>query len=400
MATGRIPTTANSPLTVKGDLFGYSTTQARVPVGNDGETLVADSSTSTGLRYNPTVEAGKNRIINGSMLIDQRNAGAAITINSTAVAFPVDRWKGIGQSTDGVFTLQQDSSAPAGFNKSVKATVTTADASIGSTQTYLFFQSIEGQDVIDFDFGAATAKTVTLSFWVRSSLTGTFGGSIRNNGASRSYPFSYSISVADTWEKKSVVINGDTTGTWLKDNGIGMNVGFSLGAGTDRTETAGSWYASNRSGVTGQTQIISTLNATWYVTGVQVELGSTATSFSNAGGTIQGELAACQRYFEVVNGAGLWGMAYSTTQIIVNTAYKVQKRIDPTLTGLRTAVSINNMGGGSYKTSTASTYLFNANTAQGFYGLSAAINGFTGLTANTFVTVNDTNDIISASAEL
>jgi hypothetical protein len=265
-------------------------------VGNNGETLVADSSTSTGLRYQGNYAAGKNKITNGNMVIDQRNAGASVTVNTAGSTFTVDRWRGTGQATDGVFTLQQDSSAPAGFTKSIKATVTTADASIASTQVYFVAQAIEGNNVADFDFGLSSAKTITLSFWVRSSLTGTFGGSIRNSDVNRSYPFSYSIAVADTWEKKSVTIAGDTTGTWLKDSGKGLDLIFSLGAGTDRLGTAGAWNSNNNIGATGQTNVIGTLNATWYSTGVQVEIGNVATAFQTATGTIQGELAACQRY--------------------------------------------------------------------------------------------------------
>ena len=314
MATGRVPTTANSPLTAKGDLFGYSTTQARVAVGNNGETLVADSSTSTGLRYQGNYAAGKNKITNGNMVIDQRNAGASVTVNTAGSTFTVDRWRGTGQATDGVFTLQQDSSAPAGFTKSIKATVTTADASIASTQVYFVAQAIEGNNVADFDFGLSSAKTITLSFWVRSSLTGTFGGSIRNSDVNRSYPFSYSIAVADTWEKKSVTIAGDTTGTWLKDSGKGLDLIFSLGAGTDRLGTAGAWNSNNNIGATGQTNVIGTLNATWYSTGVQVEIGNVATAFQTATGTIQGELAACQRYYQSYGANDLTGDIYSTGQ--------------------------------------------------------------------------------------
>jgi hypothetical protein len=166
----------------------------------------------------------RNRIINGDMRIDQRSAGAAVTMNTGAFVYSLDRWRSFSQTSDGAFTVQQDSSAPAGFVNSAKITVTTADASIGANQGYNFQQSIEGTNVSDLVWGTANAKTVTLSFWVRSSLTGTFGGAVRNNDNSRAYPFSYTISSADTWEQKSITIAGDTSGTWLKTNGIGVNV--------------------------------------------------------------------------------------------------------------------------------------------------------------------------------
>jgi len=336
MATGRVPTTANSPLTAKGDLFGYSTAPARLAVGNNGESLVADSSATTGLRYQGNYAAGKNKVINGDMVIDQRNAGAAITIDTNGeFRFPLDRFSGIGQLTDGVFTLQQDSNAPAGFFKSVKATVTTADASIGATQNYTFRTNLEGQSIGDLNWGTANAKTVTLSFYVRSSVTGTFGGILRNNANDRSYPFSYSISVADTWERKTITIAGDTSGTWLTTNEIGVRIVWSLGSGSSSVGTAGAWAGSNLSGATGQTNLISTLNATWYITGVQLEIGNVATAFQTATGTIQGELAACQRYYYLaVEGAtqaiGLVSQ-FSTGLAIGLVNFPVTMRTAPTL---------------------------------------------------------------------
>ena len=188
--------------------------------------------------------AFRNRIINGAMMIDQRNNGASVTVNSSAYTYPVDRFAGFGESTDGVFTLQQSSTAPAGFTNSLVATVTTADASIGSTQRYFIRQSIEGYNVADLGFGASGASTFTISFWVRSSLTGTFGGSLMNENFDRAYPFTYTISSANTWEQKTVTVAGDTTGTWAKTNGTGLVVIWSIGAGSSRIGTAGSWSGS------------------------------------------------------------------------------------------------------------------------------------------------------------
>jgi hypothetical protein len=234
----------------------------------------------------------KNRLINGAMVIAQRGT-AAVTGN---VTFPVDRWQ-ITNSSNASVSAQQDSDVPTGqgFSFSAKYTVTTADASVTGTEDALFRQLIEGFNTFDFSWGTASAKTVTLSFWVRSSVTGTFGGALKNSGNTRSYPFTYTISSANTWEQKSVTIAGETTGTWLTDNGIGVRVVFSLGSGSDRLGTAGAWGSANYDGATGQTQLISTLNATWYITGVQLEKGSTATSFDyRPYGT---ELALCQRYY-------------------------------------------------------------------------------------------------------
>jgi hypothetical protein len=256
----------------------------------------------------------KNRIINGAMVIDQRNAGASVTVGSGA--YPVDRWFSV-EDTDGAMSAEQVEDAPTGFINSVKLITTTADTNLTTTQTAQFMQNIEGFNVADLGFGSASAKTVTLSFWVKSSLTGTMGGSLRNDAANRSYPFSYTISTADTWEQKSVTIPGDTSGTWLTNNSIGIRLVFSLGAGPSRTGTAGAWNSNNNTAPTGEVPVIGTLNATWQVTGVQLEVGSTATSFDyRPYGT---ELSLCQRYFvRLINGNGQElssGWNYNSTQV-------------------------------------------------------------------------------------
>ena len=292
----------------------------------------------------------RNRIINGAMVIDQRNAGASVTVNNTAsLTYSVDRFYGYGQSSDGVFTLQQNSSVPTGqgFAYSLKATVTTADASIGATQLYQIGQRIEGYNVADFELGLASAATFTFSFWVRSSLTGTFGGALQNGGQNRSYPFSYTISAVDTWEKKTITLTGDTSGTWLKTNGTGLEIIWGLGVGSTYLGTANAWAGSYLSGVTGQTQVISTVSATFYITGVQLEAGSTASPFENRlYGT---ELALCQRYYEKSYDQGtapatntfsgsftFGGSSEGNGNSIVPISYSV-KRAAPTLTGYRSA---------------------------------------------------------------
>jgi len=238
----------------------------------------------------------KNRIINGAMVIDQRNAGAAVTVNNATDFYPVDRFLGFGELSDGVYTLQQSSTAPAGFVNSIIATVTTADASVGSSQYYFLSHRIEGTNCSDFGFGTANAKTVTLSFWVRSSLTGQFGGSLTNGAFNRAYPFTYTINSANTWEQKSVTVAGDTSGTWLTTTGIGMRIYWDIGSGSSNVGTAGAWGSIGYVGATGDTKLISTNGATFYITGVQLEKGSVATSFDyRPYGT---ELALCQRYYQ------------------------------------------------------------------------------------------------------
>ena len=281
-----------------------------ITVSSSGATWTIDNGAVTPAKLSSDAQyyGFKNRIINGDMRIDQRNAGAAVTSG-----YPVDRFF-IINTTDGAFSAQQDSSAPAGFVNSVKITTTTADGTLTTTQNLSFRQRIEGTNVSDLGWGTANAKTVTLSFWVRSSLTGTFGGTVRNSALDRSYPFTYSISTADTWEYKTVTIPGDTSGTWLTTNGVGVRVTFGLGGGPDTSGTAGAWNSDSDTNATGAVSVIGTLNATWYITGVQLEKGSTATSFDYR--DYGRELAMCQRYYQKLglsNGPILNGFNNSAT---------------------------------------------------------------------------------------
>jgi hypothetical protein len=300
-----------------------------------GNTATINSMTPTA----DSLQGFRNRIINGDMRIDQRNAGAAVTADGS---FPVDRFT-VTNGTDGAFSAQQDSSAPTGFVNSLKFTTTTADGTLTTTQRAIVRQMIEGTNVSDLAWGTASAKTVTLSFWVRSSLTGTFGGALSNSASDRSYPFTYTISVANTWEQKSVTITGDTSGTWLTTTGIGLRVFFGLGAGPDRSGTAGAWAGAQYVSATGATSVIGTLNATWYLTGVQLEVGSVATPFERRPyGT---ELALCQRYYETSFNAGTAPANnvtdnFSGTQTAYtanngntqNISFKVTKRASATIT--------------------------------------------------------------------
>ena len=273
------------------------------PSGIKGEELLrANTVADVYASLNPTMF--RNRIINGDMRIDQRNAGASVS----GELFAVDRFRSFNQS-DGTITSQQVSDAPAGFNYSYKITVNTADTSLGTIQYMELRQNIEGYNAADFGWGTAAAKPVTLSFWVKSSLTGTFGGTFMNSSVNRSHPFSYTISAGNSWEYKTITVPGDTTGTWDKTNGTGMFLMLNLGAGTDWQGTAGAWVGSRKQTVSGAVSLIGTANATWQITGVQVEVGTVATPFEHRPfGT---ELALCQRYFQTMTfgsgGGGTYG---------------------------------------------------------------------------------------------
>jgi hypothetical protein len=271
----------------------------------------------------------RNRIINGAMVIDARNAGAAVVPATDGTpAFLTDRFQ-VQDFSDAVLSAQQITDAPTGFTNSLRVTVTTADASLAATQGGRINQRIEGFNTADFSWGTANASTVTLSFWVKSSLTGSFGGSLQNAAANRAYPFSYTISAANTWEQKSITIAGDTTGTWLTNNGLGVLVNWSLGMGSTFSGTAGAWAAADLLSFTGAVNVLGTLNATFQITGCQLERGTQATSFEYR--QYQQELALCQRYGIAVNGA-YTGFANGTTIVDTTVNFPVQMRVAPTAT--------------------------------------------------------------------
>jgi hypothetical protein len=256
--------------------------------------LATDGSVSiSGNNYSPQT-GFKNRIINGAMTIDQRNAGAAVTVNTSAAFYAADRFRFSGVASSGVFTGQQIADAPTGFTNSLRVTVTTADASLAADDIYYCVQPIEGFNTFDLGFGSAAAQTVTLSFWTKSSLTGTFGGGFVNEAVTRSYPFTYTINAANTWEYKTVTVAGDTTGTWVTNNGIGLRVYFGLGVGSNFTGTGNQWNGAFDMSVAGAVNVMATLSATWQISGVQLEKGSVATPFEFR--SIGQELGLCQRY--------------------------------------------------------------------------------------------------------
>ena len=278
----------------------------------------------------------KNRIINGAMMIDQRNAGASVSTSSGTSTYTLDRWRAIYTQTS-KFTIQQDAGSvtpPVGFTNYLGVTSSSA-YSITSSDIFRILQYVEGFNTADLAWGTANAQSVTLSFWVRSSLTGTFGGAFQNSGDTRSYPFTYTILAANTWEQKSVTIAGDTSGTWLTTNGRGVAVIFGLGVGSTYSGTAGAWAGADYISATGATSVVGTNGATFYITGVQLEKGSTATSFDyRPYGT---ELALCQRYCIKYGGAATYnhvgqGSSYSTSAVQFDVVFPVAMRTNPSAT--------------------------------------------------------------------
>jgi hypothetical protein len=287
----------------------------------------------------PASAVFRNRIINGAMVIDQRNAGASVTNSAATTTYTLDRY-GIYGTAASKFTCQQNAGSvtpPVGFSNYMGFT-SLSNNSPAATDEYIFNQRIEGFNTSDLAWGTANAKTITISAWVYSSLTGTFSGALANSASNRFYPFSYSIPTANTWTNISVTIAGDTTGTWVgATNGTGINVKFNLGTGSTYLGTANAWTSTFANGVTGSVNVLGTNGATFYITGVQLEVGTNATSFDyRPYGT---ELALCQRYYYASNSGGVTNGTPSFYSYGVNTnsiggvfKHPVSMRAAPTAT--------------------------------------------------------------------
>lgn len=306
--------------------------------------LTIDASQNTtlaGYLNAPNTFGFKNRIINGGMQLDQRNAGASVTPTVDG-AYTLDRWKAYLSQTS-KYSVQQNAGSvtpPVGFTNYLGIT-SLSSYSITSGDYFSINQAVEGFNVSDLGWGTANAKTITVSFWVRSSLTGTFGGCVTNSAFNRSYPFSYTINSANTWEYETITIAGDTSGTWLTNSNRGLELDFGIGVGSTNSGTAGAWTGSWKPSVTGATSVVGTNGATFYITGVQLERGSNATSFEFR--DFGRELIMCQRYFEASIPSEVTGGSYCCTQTTTgsfylgNGVFKVVKRSVPTMTLVNTS---------------------------------------------------------------
>jgi hypothetical protein len=340
----------------------------------------------------------RNIIINGDMSIAQRTT-SAVTINSGTIQYGIDRFGARGMSSAGVFTIEQSTDAPTNFVNSFKATVTTADSSIASNATYRVVQHIEGNMIRNLNWGTSQAQDVTLSFKVKSSLTGTFGGAIINGDYNRFYNFSYTISSANTWTDVSVTIDGDTSGTWQTNNILGMRLSLSLGAGSGEVGSAGSWGTATYEGVTGQTNLIATNGATWQITGVQLEAGTSASDFEFL--PVDVNLQRCQRYYQKFDdtsgpSAIYAGRSYGTTDIQWCVPLNCPLRASPSvsLTG-----TLRAFHGSGYNDSTSSMGVNHFVANQNLISLNST--GFTSIVDNRIYTVAHINNtIIELSSEL
>lgn len=369
-----------------------TTTQVITPSQNTVSWNTLDTNTQQDLGL-----MGKNKIINGNMVIDQRNAGASVT--PSGGVYTLDRWLAVAISAASKYSVQQNAGSvtpPAGFTNYLGITSLSA-YTVTSSDFLCMIQNIEGYNTADLAWGTANAKTVTLSFWVRSSLTGTFGGAVSNSDGSRSNPFSYTISSANTWEQKSVTITGCTDGTWATTNTTSISLRFALGVGSTYTGTAGTWATgANYFTATGTTNVVATNGATFYITGVQLEVGTQATAFSTAGGSYGAELTLCQRYFQSLTygtgnaSYGPYGLCRNALTLCASVELPVQMRTAPTATYTNNSANILKQDGATYavtvlRSSTSSvnemamefeigTSSLNTTGCAGFYGGSFVVN--------------------------
>jgi len=334
--------------------------------------------------------ANRNAVQNGAMMVDQK--GGTTTLSGYSAAKP-DRFTAY-VSNAGTQTVAQDSEAPAGFQKSLKATNTVADASIASGDRAAIIYRLEGNDAARFAFGGSDAKTVTISFYVRSSITGTHGGALGNGSDNRAYPFTYAISSADTWERKSITIAGDTTGTWATGTGRSMQIVWGLGVGSTNSGTAGEWAGADYNSATGATTaFLTTANATWYLTGVQLEEGSTATDFEHKSYTQ--ELALCERYYQLVPQVGL-AYAGATTTVDTCCPFRTTMRAAPTMSAIA-AVTVSNVVDTDYAQSSPN---ITGSMSVGASSAHVRLGNFSGLTAHDSYLCRNGDMNVAANAEL
>ena len=327
--------------------------------------------------------SNRNLIINGAMEVDQRNA----TTTMGAVTYGLDRFTCF-KSHDGVQTMVQSTDAPVGFKNSLKVTTTTADASLAAGQRSAIIYRIEAQDNAHLEFGTANAKRITLSFYVKSSITGTHGGAFGNGADNRNYPFTYTISSADTWERKIISIPGDTTGTWATDNGRGLQIVWGLGVGSTYSGTAGAWAAGDINSATGATTgVTNTLNATWLLTGVQLEVGEQATPFEHR--SFGDELHRCMRYYQQIGGGH--GKSPNTTMCDISVVFNPPMRSNPAVTDNGTVIQITNVTAADFNQSSVGVSDTDTGVTDGVYGGGRVrLSNFSGLTGGDQYSIDHT----------
>lgn len=378
-------------INLQGDTSGSISISAPSIAGSN--TLTLPATTQTLATQNAL--GVRNLIINGDMRIDQRNAGSSVTI--TSALYTLDRWQAT-QSVSSKYSVQQVTDAPTGATNSLKATSLSA-YTVGASESFVIRQQIEGNNIAHLDWGSSNAKTVTLSFWVKSSLTGTFGAIIKSNAGGRTYPVTYDIDSANTWEQKSITIPGDTTGSWLTTNGVGIQVVFNIGTGASLSGTTNTWSSTNYNSATGATSLLATNGATLQLSLIQLEVGDTATPFEHR--PYDMELARCQRYFQKVSG-GINGGPYQIMSILTYEASHTAWGTVPLRVSMRSQPTITYSGSFTTNYGTAGTAISDTNQVGGDVAVIGWTGGSGGVVGySTYYRANNsTSAFISFSSEL
>lgn len=276
----------------------------------------------------------RNLIINGAMQVAQRATSTTFDSSNTGY-LALDRFS-FYTNTTAAFTVSQSTDTPDGFAKSMKLDCTTADTSIAASHRAEFTTSLEGQNLQHFNFGSSSAKTLTISFWVKSSITGDYAVSLYqgDEAGRRTQSQAYTVNVADTWEKKTITYSGDTSGQINDDNGAGLTIRFGLAVGSDYAGTVdnswGSYTSDNTRLLAGHVaNIASSTSNNFYITGIQFEVSTVATDFEHR--SYGEELQLCQRYFEYaserqIHAHPVW--FYSATGASTRLYFVVPKRTD------------------------------------------------------------------------
>ena len=402
---------STSQINVGNSTVNTSITSTSLTTGNltvSGNTTLGDASTDTVLMTGAPSIGGaglgmgmgfRNRIINGDMRIDQRNAGASVT-NTTNNLFAVDRWftNLAGEYNNNVISQQNLDSLtpPANFKNYLGVKITTGTAA-GASPFLSFRQQVEGYNIADAGYGTSSAQTLTCSFWARSNLVGTYAFTVRGGTPTRSYVTNFTINLADTWEFKTFVIPGDTDTGVVWESTIGaafhVNIGLNSFQGVFSTSTLNQWHTGSFTGSTTQSNNFATTTGNaFYITGVQLEKGATATAFDYR--DYGRELIMCQRYFQTITAAPGVGQHGSTTVADLSFTFRVDMRTTPTATP----------AGAMKVTDTSADYTQSSASISSFFGNAtggrAYLANFTGLTALRPYFLRTDSPVIQLSAEL
>ena len=307
------------------------------------------------------VSAGrKNLIINGDIQVSQRYGQTATTTGSGT--YVIDRFRHENGNA-GSTTCQRVVDAPPGFYTSMKITVTGTDTSIAANDYSYVRHIIEGANINHLNWGSSNAKTVTLSFWVKSSIIGPHAGAFWNANFDRSFPFDYIINSANSWEHKSITVPGCPDGTWETGFGRGINVAWTQLSGSTYTGTPNQWNSAGDIASENLVNLLATSGATWYITGIQLEIGSNATEFENR--PYAEEFRLCQRYF-YKKVEPVWGYNIGTNNNYYRAPidFPVIMRTTPTMSAISVDLGGASAYGFQFSGVSGATYYWNSTTAH------------------------------------